>query len=57
MFNFIKNKNDFETFILLKYGLRTCKIYFRGRKKFDSSACTCMLITSTTDVSRVKNNE
>ena len=22
MFNFIKNKNDFETFIVLKYGLR-----------------------------------
>ena len=57
MFNFIKNKNDFETFILLKYGLRTCKIYFRGRKKFDSSACTCMLITSTTIDRYMKSEE
>ena len=57
MFNFIKNKNDFETFILLKYGLRTCKIYFRGRKKFGSSACTCMLITSTTIDRCMKSEE
>ena len=40
MFNFIKNKNNFETFILLKYGLRTCKIIFAAEKRFDSSACT-----------------